>query len=1739
MSDPASFELLRKRLATAATVVRGKTDALNEHRLAVFGRVEPKLLARLSARTEHNCIARDMVRVGDLLLFGYQVFMGLKRETTINDVFCLYRLKDHTEAADLETVPIETSFLADNRFAADFKELITYYKATSLEQLRVVNDKLLMMFRTGSQLGDRKVFRFAIEPSGSGRSSGVHYIDNRGERDHVLPPAFDFEWVNVTREMHVLGRHPHANILDTVFVETIGGDLTVKIENNTESGLGIFSEPVEDKTQSLADAEISYAELRHQLLIRVKPYREATSRYLIFNKRMKTVLRCDEIGVSCVQLPEDHGIVFPGGYALESGETKRFSELGLNFEGFRLKRVIRAPNGEDVLYVFYEEVTGRYGLLPYNLIDRAIGQPLMADGYARYLDGAILLFVPETGEASRLHAMQLWRTPFSDIEHATSFQTPHGLLGRLGNAALVRALAELRQLTQLAEDARVIGQFERLFKLGQKCAEGYLWLAEAEAGALLPDVQGLARTAQSALEAFEQLEQAKLKAASAVKLQATAVRELISIVAAKLWQKPEDFTDAILKFKRKRGELTALSEQAHVLASDIAPLDSAITEELNRVGARALKFFADPTAFASLKEGLRHAGVELEKATGTSALKSIATELDTLAESLDGLTELVSSFEHSDPQQRADLLSSTGTLYSDVNRLRAGLRAKRDSLLEREQGAEFAAQLQVLEQSLASTLSRSDTPEAIDEALAKALSQLEQLDGRFADQPQFAAELTTRRETTLEAFAGRREQLSTVRDKRAQGLKDSITRVLDGVLRRVAKLTRNEDIHGFFAGDSLVERARSQIADLRKLGRTVDADELSGKLRSLRESGLRDVRDRIELGQDGSSLKLGKHRFSVASRALDLALSFDSKGLSVSLTGTDYRKRVAESATEGFKSVWQQTLPSENSEIYRAEYLAYRLFQALRSAPQAGTTASGGKLDTLELSVDERNALQAGLHEAAKDLNQNLIEQINVIAAKRPMDDYQRGVHDRDAAQILYALEKLDEHAAGLRTRAPARVLAQVYFAGLRAEPGNELKATAAGLHWLIEQNQAVTIPESWLKSLAVISSELQFAKLNSDVDLSRAAAQHLIAALGVSDAFPATGVAIDLAAKIEETVPKALISGLKESHAPLGERLNLLDSIANTVDSSASADMRIEAAAIVLLALPRNRANVELEMTLDGMLGEHARIVGGKYHLDLPEFLARLSQFERLSLPAFKAFAQLKSQLIATGRERLKLSELQAKPLAGFVRNRLIDEVYLPLIGNNLAKQIGTMDDKRADRSGMLLLISPPGYGKTTLMEYLCDRLGMIFVRVNGPTLGHDVVSLDPAGTAHRGASEELEKLNLGLAMGNNVMLYLDDIQHLSPEFLQKFISLSDATRRVDAIVDGQAVTLDLRGKRFAIVMAGNPYTETGEVFRIPDMLANRADVYNLGDVLSGREALFADSYIENCLNAHPQTAAISEKGRDAVLACMRVAVGGDAELPAELSLEAIEVLKRMISVRDVLARVNAAYVASAAQDDSFRTEPPFKLQGSYRNMVKLTAQLSALMTTDELDALIRDHYRGEAQTLGARAEENLLKLAALIGQPSADETARWNTLCENFRAQQKQGGKNSDGSTKIANLLADIALQIEKQSSAAGIQQSTSQKQIEASNKEISGALKVLALSAQAAGAANANKTNALVAPPELSHALERLVKSYEETLVPLVSAMHHKMTLDHSIWEHVRQVRTDLDELVKRGKTRGPGF
>jgi hypothetical protein len=42
--------------------------------------------------------------------------------------------------------------------------------------------------------------------------------------------------------------------------------------------------------------------------------------------------------------------------------------------------------------------------------------------------------------------------------------------------------------------------------------------------------------------------------------------------------------------------------------------------------------------------------------------------------------------------------------------------------------------------------------------------------------------------------------------------------------------------------------------------------------------------------------------------------------------------------------------------------------------------------------------------------------------------------------------------------------------------------------------------------------------------------------------------------------------------------------------------------------------------------------------------------------------------------------------------------------------------------------------------MEYMAERMGLVFMKINGPSLGYDIVSTDPAEAKNAGARQELE---------------------------------------------------------------------------------------------------------------------------------------------------------------------------------------------------------------------------------------------------------------------------------------------------------------------------------------------------------------------------------------------------------------
>lgn len=1699
VADSGSYELLKKRLATQGDALLAAAQSLNTARLAEFGQSEQALILRTRARTDNNCVARDIVRIGDLLMFGYNVFIGLRKETAVGDVFALYRLPAEG-ADDLEAVPLAGSFLDDPRFLSDFRELYAYYKQATLLQLRVTQDKLLAAFQIGQQLHDVRVFRWQIERDGS-----VHYTDNRGERDIALPPSHDFEWTPTTREHHVGGKHPHINILDTVFVETVGGDLTVKIENNTETGLGIYSEPVDDRTQSLTDAEVAYAKLGLLILLRVKPYRESVTRYLVFNSRTQQVERIDAIGGSCIQLPEDQGILFPGGYYLQSGDYKRFDLPGEVVNQLQFKRMLRSPNGEDVLYVFYQPGSGHYALFTYNLINKTLATPIVANGYARFPDGRVLVFQADRGEPTRVHPMQLWQTPFASEEHASAQPASSGFFGRIGNPELVRGVADLLGIARaVREQAPTKAAYEDLIRQCTRVADAYFWLDAPEAGGLQTQLRGIADASRATLAEFEKVDTIRRETARALTQAEAEQRALATDLASTLWRQPGDFIAALARLREQRGKLQMLKALRYADLPRIGAMDDELQAEQQRVGERAMRFLAADNAFDAQRQSLDKLSTELPGAHTSTALAQVLDTLDAQAQGLDLLTEQLGNLPGGDAVTRTAILDRISALYTDINRLRADARNRRKSLGATEAAAEFGAQFKLFGQAVENALEFADTPEKCDDALTRLLAQLEELEGRFAEQEGFLSDIAAKREAVYEALSARRQSLMDARQSRAQAIGAAAERILDGMPRRLAQLTDLPQVHSYFAADALVAKLRKLIDDLRALGAAVAADDLATRLKTAQDQALRSVRDKRELvADDGSTLRLGRHAFTVNRQPLDLTLIVKDEQPTFHLTGTDYHAAVDAPRLAELSAYWKQALVSETPSLSRAEHLAGLMLQAC--------LAGEGELawnDLLKLLAEGPDGMV------------QLLAQARRFAAPRYQEGYLKGVHDDDAARLLAALAAMQGEAGLLAYGPTERALAALYWHHGRFVAERESLQRRASAALQMQQlfgarDALIHLEADTADTLADFATEFtpdlldagpdHAARLQTLVQQSAAYLVRQLAAERGADSWVVSGAGEDLAAALHRELDRsARLQAWQhdlEAATP-AERWRLARQWVRAFAQTQAPEALVwadDAASALALPAARQRVNATLDTTLTGLLSEHPRISEGRLALNLNDFWRRFLHHTTHDVPGFNALQALRHELIAQEKARLRLGQFQAKPLSSFVRNKLIDEVYLPMVGDNLAKQLGAAGDQsRTDRMGLLLLISPPGYGKTTLMEYVADRLGLIFVRINCPALGHDVTAIDPTAAPNSAARQELEKLNLGLAMGNNVMLYLDDIQHTNPEFLQKFIALADGTRRIEGVINGETHSHDLRGKRFTLVMAGNPYTESGDVFKIPDMLANRADIHNLGDVLSGREALFSLSYIENCLTASPVLQPLASRDPKDVHLLAQMAEGTEVAASSfshgysAVELEELTALmRRLFRARDLLLKVNLAYIESAAQHDAYRTEPAFKLQGSYRNMTKLAAKITPLMHDDELDALLRDHYRGEAQTLTTGAEENLLKLAHLLGSPSDTERQRFRDICDEYVRRRKLGGDDADGSTRIASTLLDVARAVET-------------LKPDKPNDE----------------------------GRRMAEALLELSVTYRKIMLPLISATEHRLKLDSSIRDEVERVGRALED-VKRGK------
>ncbi|HEY4331639.1 MAG TPA: DNA repair ATPase, partial [Ilumatobacteraceae bacterium] len=717
----STYDLLRDRLRAVAARLLDAANQLNAQRAEVFASVPLALAEQDRLTTQQPSNPRDALCFNDLLLFGYNVVGALGRARNVDDAFELFRVSQ-AAANDWTFSPLAKDdpdwFLSDAGFQRDISELFTYYADTRLMGLQLKGDRLLMILSVGSSDDDVRVLRWQLE------GDHVRYIDAYGDHELTTTERYDFTWSDAGRDKIVEGRWRHYNIADTLFIGLDRGRLDLRIDDAVVGGRSILTEAVAEKDQSLDEVRVGYATLGDIVLVRLTPYRENDERYFIYNRLTRTAQRADAIGRNCHQLPEDQGIVFPGGYHLQNGETKVFAT---NATGFGFHAAHLSPNGEDILYVYQRPTTGEYLLCTYNVVARSMDPPIQCFGYALFDDGVIVC-VRSAAEPQRVHTISVYTSPYCSIENYVPSVGSDSFMGRIGNPELVRVLGEAISVARDSSDPEFnAAVFEALVGRSTVLLDTHAWLNAPEANGLGGLLAELRKTAGGVLDEFAAVVAAKKEAAD----QLANADRVVADLTADSELEIRDAAAYIDRLAAARSVLGTLSQLADVRQMDMTALGALrnrVQDVHERLATRAIEFLDHDEALHSLIEeldGAERAGVT----TPTSAaVRALAAGVDQAGDRLVLLTEVVGGLDVDDTTRKTAVLSRLSDALARRNAVRAGLDQVANGLRTTEAAAGFQAAMAVLAQRAQAALMTTVDAPSCDAALATLSAELENID---------------------------------------------------------------------------------------------------------------------------------------------------------------------------------------------------------------------------------------------------------------------------------------------------------------------------------------------------------------------------------------------------------------------------------------------------------------------------------------------------------------------------------------------------------------------------------------------------------------------------------------------------------------------------------------------------------------------------------------------------------------------------------------------------------------------------------------------------------------------------------------------------------------------------------------------------------------------------------------------------------------------------------------------------
>jgi hypothetical protein len=588
--EGGTYEIIRNRLNAQARELRSRLEQLNPARKDVFGSIETRLLSTERISTDHNCIPRDLVAVGNRFIFGYNVHLGLKTETELSDVFAVYEFRDGTFHRQ------ELDLIRDERFIRDIKGDLSLLPQRRLRQVLDHRPALFMVFRVGKSVTDIKTFKWAID------GDRLVYLDNRSDHEFRYPAA------RIRMDAHhprsaPHGLHPHISIHDRVFVETVGGDLTIKIENNTDSGEGIYAE---DGGQTRPDAG------RRRILLCHRRQPDPAEDPPVPGTRLPLhrLQREDPAGPppglhrcrlrAAARRPRDHLL-------------QRLLPADRRVQGLRERadrHAVRAAAGgaqRRRLPVRLLQPRQRRPRAAALQPDRTAGRRRRCCATAPPFSRRRADLLPRPAEPQKHHALQIWQTPYVGEDYVPEAKTD-SFLFKIGNRDLVRGMAECHEVLNLiAKEDTYANLYVDLAKLAGDVIDAYFWIDSA--GVLPPgggaggDPQhgvGRDRGVRKGHAAVGRTRRRAKPVASARRPGRSWLR-----VHRRRFDHVDDFVRSLADLRSIRGEAIALRDLRYIDLELVDKLEKEVVEQSDRLAQRCVQFLLNPASPAAVPSGSR------------------------------------------------------------------------------------------------------------------------------------------------------------------------------------------------------------------------------------------------------------------------------------------------------------------------------------------------------------------------------------------------------------------------------------------------------------------------------------------------------------------------------------------------------------------------------------------------------------------------------------------------------------------------------------------------------------------------------------------------------------------------------------------------------------------------------------------------------------------------------------------------------------------------------------------------------------------------------------------------------------------------------------------------------------------------------------------------------------------------------------------------------------------------------